>query len=302
MSPSFTLPPGLVGTVSRWSGAAGVRWLDDLPRLVALAAERWDLTVGEPYAGGACALVLRARQGHRPVVLKVTWVDDETRGEPDVLRWWAGDGAVRLLDDAPALGALLLERLEPGTPLSYHHDRDEALAIAGRLARRLHRAPPPGHRLATVAGVAARWAAGLRPRFAAVGAPFEPALVGAAAEAAAELAVATPGTPSVVVNRDVHLGNVLAAEREPWLVIDPKPLVGDPAFDAGHLVGDGAAGAGAGRVRDVVDLVAEALAVDRARARAWALVRAVEVAVWCHEVGEDPGERLGLARILVSDP
>jgi streptomycin 6-kinase len=39
----------------------------------------------------------------------------------------------------------------------------------------------------------------------------------------------------VIVNWDLHLQNVLSAEREPWLLIDPKPLVGDPAFDAGHL-------------------------------------------------------------------
>jgi hypothetical protein len=42
--------------------------------------------------------------------------------------------------------------------------------------------------------------------------------------------------------------------------------------------------------------------VEGSRARAWALVRAVEMAVGCHEVGEDPGERLGLARVLVTDP
>src|SRR2546421_2905134 len=40
----------------------------------------------------------------------------------------------------------------------------------------------------------------------------------------------------LVLATDLHAGNVLHAEREPWLVIDPKPFVGDPAYDAAqHL-------------------------------------------------------------------
>src|SRR5437660_1452079 len=37
---------------------------------------------------------------------------------------------------------------------------------------------------------------------------------------------------------DLHFENVLAAEREPWLAIDPKPLVGDPGFDVLPALGN----------------------------------------------------------------
>ena len=102
--------------------------------------------------------------------------------------------------------------------------------------------------------------------------------------------LAVPDRPQVIANRDFHLGNVLSAERSPWLVIDPKPLAGEPAFDAGHLaltlVSDRPTTDRAGAV---VRTVAASLGQSPDRVRAWAYVRAVENALWAAATrAEDP--------------
>lgn len=294
------IPASLVATAVRWNRANGRRWLERLPGLVAELAGEWSLELGSPYPNGNCALVLRASRAGEAVVLKVSWLDVETRPEPDALRLWDGDGAVRLLAADERRGAMLLERLEPGTPLSDHPNRDEALVIACELVRRLRRPAPCGHRFHDAADVAWQVVGGLRRRWSAAGEPFDERLVDAAVRAAEVLLSERSPQPLVVVNRDLHLGNVLAAEREPWLVIDPKPLVGEPAFDGGHLLADALeADATLDRVEHASVLVAEGLAVSPDRLCAWALVRAVDFALWAYEVGEDePLGRLTLARSL----
>ena len=139
----------------------------------------------------------------------------------------------------------------------------------------------------------------MRRRWTAAGEPFEAALVDAAVRAADVLLLERSAEPPVVVNRDLHLGNVLAAEREPWLVIDPKPLVGEPAFDGGHLLADALeSDATVERVEQASVLIADGLGVSTDRLGSWALVRAVDFALWAYEVGEEPGGRLNLARSL----
>ena len=87
--------------------------MDDLQA----AVERWSLTLGEPYEQGAAGYTTRASlPDGTPAVLKLVHPHRESEHEADALRAWDGDGAVRLL--AQDGDALLLERCEPGTPLS----------------------------------------------------------------------------------------------------------------------------------------------------------------------------------------
>jgi streptomycin 6-kinase len=79
---------------------------------------------------------------------------------------------------------------------------------------------------------------------------------------------------SVLLCTDLHAGNVLAAEREPWLAIDPKPYVGDPTYDAlQHILNcDERLDADPyGLVRRMADL----LDLDADRLRHWLLARCV---------------------------
>ena len=295
----MAVPPALATSVVGYNGDDGRRWLAGLPGTVAGLARRWSLTIGEPFPPGTCALVVRAQRGEARLVLKVPFVDDETRSEPDALRLWDGDGAVRLLDDDPATGALLLEHLAPGTPLADEPDRDAAVVVACDLARRLRRVAPAGHRFPAAAELGRLWAVELPDRWVAAGRPVAADVVDRAVAAAGRVAVVAASEAVVVVNRDLHLGNVLAAEREPWLVIDPKPLVGEPAFDAGHLVGDAVADDPTPRrVARLVALVADGLEADEGRVRDWALVRALEVALDPGAVGEPADGRRRLAEVL----
>ncbi|MFF0546055.1 aminoglycoside phosphotransferase family protein [Nocardia thailandica] len=293
MSP-VCLPSEVAETIRAVFGPAGERWIEELPAIVDALCVRWDLVArGAPFSGGTHAYVAPVRRsGGSEAVLKVPLVDEENRAEASALYVYGGDGAVRLYAYDPGTGAMLIERAcgpellrQPGFPSLEGRAENAGLVELGcSLYRRLRR--PPG---ALPAGFPALPAAVsiLDQVVAGLAAPGVGAVVDASLRARVRQARAllrSPAGPGLVVNRDTHLGNILAARREPWLLIDPKPYLGEAAFDAGFLVmiqvqSDPAPAHAAA----VVERTAAALGVDPARARAWALVRAVEEIVWAVE-------------------
>ncbi len=207
-------------------------WLGTLPATAGDMARRWDLDLGEPFQpGGATAWVAPATtvDGNERV-LKLAWPHPEGACEADGLRLWAGNGAV-FLHAAADLGhtlALLLERCHPANPLSEEPEPEQDAVIAA-LLRRLWMQPPPDSRLRPLQQMCEQWADEFEEKTAATGSPLDPGL----ARAGIELFRRLPADADrrVVLCTDLHAGNVLAAEREPWLVIDPKPHVGDPSYD-----------------------------------------------------------------------
>ncbi len=292
------LPRTLRAGVIAWM-PDGQAWADTLPALLERARERWQLRVGEPFEGGCTAWVAPAeRADGSACVLKLPYPDDESRHEPEALRLWHGEGAVRLIEQDDATRALLLERVSPGTSLLDLRDPDAALAVACGALSRLWVAAPGGHPFPAARARAAHWAVDVERRFQAQARPFDAALVRAAGAVFGELA-GYEGE-EVVLHQDFHRGNVLRAEREPWLVIDPKPLAGERAFDVHWLLRDllctePRAGRSPGAL---LDRLAEELAVDAERIRLWSLARAVENALWCNESGEAADDDLALARAL----
>jgi streptomycin 6-kinase len=298
----FVIPDEVVQMIGSAGGEAGRAWLAAVPGIVGDLAARWELTLGPPFEGGCVAWVAPAeRADGTSVVLKVSFVDEETRHEADALALWDGQGAVRLLDAEPERGAMLLERLRPGTSLFDHPDLGEAVSIACGVLRRLWRPLPADHPFMPVRDLARRWMRELPVTWERLGRPFERALVD---EAVADCAEFAEAEELVLVNRDFHLGNVLAAEREPWLAIDPKPLAGERVFDTGHLLrsslGDHPDQA---TVDHLVGQLAAELDVDGDRIRAWALVRSVEDALWGLEAGgTDLARDTACARLLRRGP
>jgi streptomycin 6-kinase len=223
-------------------------WLAALPEVIRQARERWSLTIGEPFQpGGQTAWVAPARDGAgADLVLKVAWPHPEAAHEADGLRAWAGSGAVRLhaAHDFGPSRALLLERCRPGTELSARPEPEQDTVIA-TLLRRLWIQPGPGHPFATLDQMCQRWAeqserilaAGQQQQQPTLAAPAVPAAPAALDPGLVRVGLALfrelPATADrqVLLATDLHAGNVLAAAREPWLVIDPKPHVGDPAYD-----------------------------------------------------------------------
>jgi streptomycin 6-kinase len=291
------IPRGLEWWLRR---AGGPEWLASLPSIVEWCAERWSLRVGAPLEGGNVSHVVAVELSDgTPAVLKINFPDEESEHEPDALRLWDGQGAVRLLGYDEAVRTLLLERCEPGTKLWAVEDDEEATRIAADALRRIWRPPPPEHRFRTLAEEAARWARDVRTDWEAMGEPFERRLVDEAAAACIELA--GDQGEQVVVHQDFHGGNVLRAEREPWLVIDPKPLVGERAFDAGSLTRDrrwllGQPG-DAARLRRRLDVLTEELDLDRERIRRWGIAHALAWGFSADKVEEDIIES---ARLLVA--
>ncbi|MFG2902933.1 aminoglycoside phosphotransferase family protein [Streptomyces zaomyceticus] len=287
------VPEELAASQAKYNGEAGRAFVAALPERAEEFLGRWGLRVTGPSMYGMASLVLpveRAADGTR-AALKMQILDDETEGEPIGLRVWDGAGVVRLLDHDAATGTMLLERLDEARPLTSVADTREALGVvAGLLARLVAVPAPQGLRglgdiaagmLAEVPGAAERLDA-------------EDAAVLRDCAAVVREVAGEPGDR--LLHWDLHLGNILAAEREPWLAIDPKPLAGDPGFDLLPALLDRF------DPDDVLwrfDLLAEVVG-DRERAVAWTLGRVLQNGLWDVEDGEDglDEEQVEVARIL----
>jgi streptomycin 6-kinase len=224
-------------------------------------AEEWDLALGEPYAPGAASesVVRAALADGTPAVLKIGHPHRESEQEGDALERWDGDGAVRLLRRDDARNALL-ERCEPGTFLS--ESADDPLGVLVELLPRLWKDATGFH---TLADEVEFWG-----------------LDGEVGELAREL-VATQGE-LVIVHQDLHGENVLAAEREPWLVIDPKPLAAEREFAVAPIVRSRELGHSKRDVLYRLDRLCSELGLDRERARGWTIVQTI---AWLEGEGAD---------------
>jgi streptomycin 6-kinase len=276
------LPDGVLGMASR--GPEWARWVDRLPRRLDGLLQGWELAPDGWSMHGYCSVVVPVRTSDaQPAVLKVAFdVDEESEHEPLVLRHWGGRGAVRLLRADPHRRAMLLERL---------HQEDlttvpdlEACEVVAALYPRLHLPALP--QLLTVTSYVERWSDALSrmPRKA----PIPRRMVEQALALARDL-VADPASTGVIVHGDLHYLNVLASDREPWLVIDPKPMSGDPHFELAPMLWN--------RMEELADAVrtgvrrrfhtlVDAAGLDEARARDWVIVRMVLNAHWAVEDAE----------------
>lgn len=205
-------------------------WAEALPDMIDDLRARWSLEVGPPFEpGGHTAWVAPARAASGlDAVIKVAWRHPEASQEAAGLQVWAGHGAVQVYAtrDYPDTVALLLERCSPGTPLSTVPEHEQDRVIAGVL-RRLWSVPPPDD-FPTLQAMCDAWAASFEADL--PSSSIEPELIARGIALLRELP--RTASRSVLLCTDLHAGNVLAAQREPWLLIDPKPHVGDPTFDA----------------------------------------------------------------------
>lgn len=298
------VPETFARTIAEVHGAAGVDWLARLPMLLEECARHWSLTIQPPFAPLTYNYVAPARRADGvEVVVKAGVPHRELLSEMAALRFYDGRGMVQLLDADADRGIMLLERLRPGTPLTYLEDDEQATVIAARVMRELWRPAPPTHAFSTVAD----WAAGMgrmRAHFDGGTGPLPTPLVERAERLFAEL-LATMDAP-VVLHGDLHHDNILAATREPWLAIDPKGIVGEPAYEVGALLHNPLP-----RILDVpdpkrlfarrVDLLTEELGFERERILGWGVAQAVLSAWWTvedHGYGWEPA--IACAEILAA--
>jgi streptomycin 6-kinase len=277
------IPPLFAARAPRVLGDEAVPWLAALPELAAGYARKWGLTFEGAAMHGYVGVVQPARlRDGTPVVLKLGWRDEESADEPLALSTWAGRGAVLLLDSAPDDGVLLLERLDAGRTLDDLPLRS-AVPLIGDLARRLA-VPAPASLTRHLRTEAARLAEELPRRWTELGQPFERRLVADAVAICRELG---PAAGELLVNEDLHFENVLAGTREPWLVIDPKPLAGDLEWGVIPLFWNRFTES---TLDERFALIVASQELDAAKARAWTLVRAVQNWIWMLEEYAETGE------------
>ena len=290
----------IVGTF----GEAGIEWLSCLPSLVAECAQRWSLTVMPPFEPLSYNFVAPAiRADGTDMVLKLGVPNPELLTEIAALRIFDGHGIVQLLDSDLDRGALLVERLKPGTPLVDLADDEAATSIAAQVMRQLWKPVPAEHPFPTVA----KWAQGLqrlRKRFDGGTGPFPSYWIERAEGLFAELlgSMAEP----VLLHGDLHHENILAAERQPWLALDPKGVVGEPAYEVGAFLRNPLPRIlhepqpGRMLARRVAQL-AEELDFNPARLVGWGVAQAVLSAWWdFDDSGDRWEESLAFAELLAA--
>jgi streptomycin 6-kinase len=289
----FSIPPAL-----GWLEQRDPAWLRELPARVERCARKWSLTLEEPYLQSFVSVVFPATFAHASValhgavlgehgadailnmrgaqaVLKIQWPHPESDHEHEALRAWNGNGAVQLYDYDAEEHALLLERCEPGDHLSTV-GADEALDVLTEMLPRLW--VPAGAPFRTVTDECAMWRERLPADWELAGRPFERALLDAALEAMDHLS--RTQTEQVLVHQDLHGDNVLRAQRQPWLAIDPKPLVGEREFSLAPIIRSYEFGHSCEAVIHRLDHLTNALNLDRERARLWCLAQTL---AWAFE-------------------
>jgi streptomycin 6-kinase len=273
---SLFVPARLQKTAAEF-GDEGARWLEELPARIAELARAWGLTPGRAFdLDGGVAWVAPARlDDGAEVVLKIGIPHPEARHEAAALRAFDGRGAARMLRASEDGYSLLLERCVPGTNL-WSLNEAEGNAAGAAVLRRLWREPPTSAPFDRLTEYVDQWCEAL-PRTAPA-AGHDEALVAHVIELGQELAATQP--EPVLLHGDFHPGNVLSAEREPWLAIDCKPVVGDPAYDLAQWIGNRVEVAEklpdpVSALRWQIDQLSDLLDLDRARVAGWTFVKSL---------------------------
>jgi streptomycin 6-kinase len=297
----ITVPPALTRNVRANWGDDGERWLAALPGLLDEVAHDHDLTIGEPYGLSFHWVAPATRADGSAAVLKLGVPAGHLDVEAEVLRIYDGRGAVRLLGHDRERGLLLLERATPGVPVTALVPAGDEAATAALIgaARRLHRPPPPGHTLPHLREYAGDFRAHL-DRFPGDD-PLPRRLVERAAALFDDLCASSPG--DVVLHGDLHHDNLLSAEREPWLVIDPHGLAGDPGFECGPMLynpgPDNRDGDLLALVPARIEQLADGLGLPLDRVLAWGFVMGVLSEVWTAQGGTPGSRALDVATLLL---
>jgi len=295
------IPDDFATFIRQFGGQEGDEWLAALPALVRDACARWDLTLAAPFNLSYNYVAPVTRADGSPAVLKVGLPGAEFRTGIEFLRLCDGVGAVRLLAADTERCVMLMERALPGLPLAQLADDDAATAIGADIMRELWRPAPVSHPFPTVA----RWLLAfgrVRAMHGGASGPLPEATLARAEVIASDLLASAP--EERLMHGDLHHDNIVSAQREPWLIIDPKGPVGDPGYEMGPFLNNpyGRMETWPDPARNLArraDIFAERLGYPRERIIAWAFVQAVLSAAW--HVEDQTGDRwqMAIARAAV---
>lgn len=292
------LPESSRRTIKSVHGEQGEKWLNSFGELIRYCEAKWRLRILHPYELSFNYVAAVRLENETEASLKLCVPNKESRSEEQALRCYDGKGAVRVIASEPDRGILLMESVKPGYTLHKLQDDTEAMLAAAHIMKRLWRPAPPGtNAFPSVAG----WTEGLsrlRRIYNGGTGPLPERMV-ALAENTFEQLLHTAGT-QLLLHGDLHHGNILAGEREPWISIDPKGIIGEAEYEVCALLTNNLPESDQiGILRNRVNVLSSALQLDRSRILKWALSFGVLSAFWCIEdsVG-DPMQSMRRAELF----
>ncbi len=286
-------------------GERGLAWLDRLSEIITGCERRWSVRIGPPFEGLSYNYAAPGTLSNgTPVVLKVCFPAAEVLTEIEALRFYNGEGAVRLIESDIDEGVMLLERVVPGDMLIEVESEAESNRIAATVMKDLWKPVPAQHPIPSIDG----WGRGfqrLRERSGRTTGPFPQPITEKAERLFAQLCASS--AQPVVLHGDLHHFNILRQGEGRWLAIDPKGVVGEPAYEIGALMRN--------RLPDLSDIagsatflsrritsIAQQIELDAERLRLWSVAQAILSAWWNIEDGgdydDDCREMVALAEVL----
>jgi streptomycin 6-kinase len=279
----FIIPEDFARFMLTLFGEEGRAWLDRLPSILATCEERWNLRIGAPVGNLSFNYVAPAVLADGTEVMVKTGLTDEFPSQPEALRRFDGHGMVQLLAYDEHHAVMLMERLKPGTSLRAIEDDEAATEAATEVMRKLWQPLPEKHYPFPTIHDWGQGFARLRTKYDGGTGPFPPATFDKAEKLYAELSASM--AEQVLLHGDLHQDNILAAEREPWLAVDPKGVIGEPAFETGALLRNFwpdilSVPDPRSLMARRIDLLVALLGFDRERIYNWAFSQAVLSTLW----------------------
>lgn len=228
------LPPKFIENISGLYGAKGEKWLADLPRIVNEISGKWSLEIDKVFPNlsfNFVASCIDKAGGNFVLKIGVPEKDSSILYEKRALEAFDGNGAVTILKFDGKLCAMLLERAIEGKTLSEvcGEDYAKAIEIAVEVMKKLPRNPPDKSKFINLES----WINGLNR---AAEENFALEKVGKARKFFA--ALVEPFERKILLHGDVHFDNILSARREPFLLIDPKGVIGEIGYEIAVFLND----------------------------------------------------------------
>ncbi len=283
----FNIPDQLRKNVCHEWGKSGETWLEDLPPLVKQCQELWNLELENSSFDLSYNFVTAVRMDDgRPAILKVGYPHEELFTQMKLLTVLNGHCSAQLLHSSEALGAMLLERIQPGTVLNViqRKDDEEATRIAADLLRDFPRPVPADFTFPTLA----EWTESFERAKGLNDSPLSLNIIEKAQSISRELEQSKESV--ALLHGDLHHGNILFDHDRGWLSIDPQGVIGDPVFNAARFINDPRPGLI--EMNDPQKIIARRLEIlssilqaDKARLLGWAYVDCILSACWWVESG-----------------
>lgn len=296
----ISLPTQFTQTIMGLHKEAGRLWLDSFHELIAECEARWLLKVLEPFPLSYNFVAPVVLEDGRSAVLKLGVPGLDWQRELAAIRAFAGRGMVQLLDADEEKGIMLLERIMPGETLDKLSNEDERIQCLADVIKRMHTPVSRVGKLASMFPTIADWAVGLegiRSHFRGGTGPIPEQMVEQAMQWYKKLL--STQKEQCLLHGDLHHENILRAQREPWLAIDPKGLIGETEYEVipfllNHLPEDG----GEEVIKQRVDGLTNSLSLQKERVLAWAYCHSVLSAWWFIEDFGVDGGRLVMPEVF----